>query len=90
LRSFQSASLIPVTGGASGSIAGWVSPALTVINHLFIGSSEGMMANIAICHRDRNPNNPAYLFVITPLDFMAGAEQDFPSSEIIFHENATS
>jgi hypothetical protein len=70
--------------------SGWVSSDVTFINHLFIGSSEEMMANMRIRHHDCDRNNPALLPNITAVDFVGDAEQGFPFLEIILAENAAS
>jgi hypothetical protein len=67
-----------------------VSSAVIFINHFFIGSLEGMTANIRIRHRDRNPSNSAQLLNITLVNFMANAEQGLPFRELIIDENAIS
>jgi hypothetical protein len=67
-----------------------VSLGVTGINHFFILSLEGMMANIPICHRDCNLNNPAQPLDIASVKVVADAEQVFLCSELIFDENAIS
>jgi hypothetical protein len=90
-RSFQSASSVPVTAGQiKFNCRSWVSPGLTFFIHLFIRSSEGIMANGPIRHLGHHPNNPTRLHNITPVHFMAYAKQDFPFSEIISDESAIS